>query len=59
MIGSPQKRPEPLPEVWWPKTDDKLIIIHVIDTNQNQNEDFYCNKALILKEMKYFDRYTK
>lgn len=41
------------------KRSDSTICIHVIDTHTHKTEDFYCNKALILKHMKYFEEYTK
>ncbi len=37
---------------------DQTIVIHVIDTTNDHTEDFHCNKALILQEMKYFEHYT-
>lgn len=37
---------------------DKIITIHVVDTHSGATEDFLCNKSLILKEMKYFEKYT-
>jgi len=37
---------------------EKIITIHVVDTHSGATEDFLCNKSLILKEMKYFEKYT-
>lgn len=35
-----------------------MITIHVVDTHTKATEDFLCNKNLILKEMKYFEKFT-
>jgi len=49
---------DPLKSVGSSLIGDKVITIHVVDTHTNATEDFLCNKNLILKEMKYFEKFT-
>ena len=37
--------------------DKKQILIHVFDENRNISKDFKCDKDLIKKNMKYFDKH--
>ena len=34
-----------------------MIIIHVCDENKKLNKDFKCEKNLLVKNMKYFEKY--
>lgn len=60
MNESPEKSKEEIPEVKKEivGTGEKIITIHVVDTHSGATEDFMCNKSLILKEMRYFEKYT-
>ena len=34
-----------------------LIVIHVCDENRKVNKDFKCERSLLLRHMKYFEKY--
>lgn len=36
---------------------EKQVVIHVCDESKKKNQDFKCERALLLQHMKYFDKY--
>ena len=36
---------------------NELITIHVFDENRKVNKDFRCQRDLLVKYMKYFEKY--
>ena len=40
------------------KEEETAIVIHVLDPLQKKTKDFKCKKEILLREMKYFEKYT-
>jgi len=46
-----------LPQNYISSTTKPIVTIHVLDETNDQKSDFLCSRALLVKEMKYFNDY--